>query len=85
MLFSCLSFGQNSMPNYEIGYFVDINRQLIKGYFDFDYEPEKALDVSYVIGDNFMDGYYVDKVGSKIKGLLKYSIKDRDLIFKLKK
>jgi hypothetical protein len=85
MLFSCLSFGQNSMPNYEIGYFVDINRQLIKGYFDFDYEPEKALDVSYVIGDNFMDGYYVDKVGSKIKGLLKYSIKDRDLKFKLKK
>jgi hypothetical protein len=85
MLFSCLSFGQNPIPNYEIGHFVDINRQLIKGYSDFDYEPEKSLDVSYVIGDNFTDGYYVDKVGSKIKGLLKYSIKDRDLKFKFKK
>jgi hypothetical protein len=85
MLFSCLSFGQNPIPNYEIGHFVDINRQLINGYSDFDYEPEKTLDVAYVIGDNFTDGYYIDNNGSKIKGLLKYSIQERDLKFKLGK
>lgn len=85
MTFSCLSFGQNPIPNYEIGHFVDINRQLIKGYSDFDYEPEKTLDVSYVIGENFTDGYYIDNKGLKIKGLLKYSVQDRDLKFKLDK
>jgi hypothetical protein len=84
MTFSYLSYGQNSIPNYEIGYFVDINKQLINGYSDFNYEPEKALHVSYVIGDNFTDGYYFDKKGTKINGLLKYSMQNRDLKFKLK-
>lgn len=77
--------GQNKIPNYEIGHFVDMNKQLIKGYFDFDYEPEKGLDVSYVVGDNFSNGYYIDNKGLKIKGLLKYSIQDRALKFKLSK
>lgn len=85
MIFNCQSFGQNAIPNYEIGHFVDLNKQLINGYSDFDYEPEKSLNVSYVIGDNFTDGYYINKEGVRIKGLLKYEIKDRNLKFKLKK
>jgi hypothetical protein len=85
ILFSCQSFGQNPIPNYEIGHFVDLNKQLIKGYSDFDYESEHSLNVSYVINDNFTDGFYFDKEGLKIKGILKYSMKDRDLKFKLNK
>jgi hypothetical protein len=83
--FSCLSFGQSPIPNYEIGYFVDLNRQLIKGYSDFDYEAENSLSVSYVSNDNFTEGFYFDKEGLKIKGVLKYSMKGRDLKFKLNK
>jgi len=85
IFFSSQSFGQSPILNYEIGHFVDINKQLIKGYSDFDYEPEKSLNVSYVINDNFTDGFYFDKEGLKIKGILKYSMKDRDLKFKLNK
>jgi hypothetical protein len=76
------SFGQNLITNYEIGHFVDFNGQLINGYYDFDYEPEKSLDVNYVSGENFSVGYYYDKQGLKINGLLKYSLQDRNLIFK---
>lgn len=81
--FSCSSFGQNLTTNYEIGYFVDYNKQLINGYSDFDYEPKTPLKVSYQASENFAKGYYFDTEGAKVNGLLKYSQSDRDLKFKL--
>ena len=82
LTFSFSSFSQNGISNYEIGHFVDFNEQLINGYFDFDYEPEKSLNVNYVSSENFAVGYYYDKEGVKINGLLKYSLEDRSLTFK---
>lgn len=82
--FSCCSFGQNLTNNYEIGCFMDYDKQLINGYSDFDYEPEKSLKVSYVMQENFTDGYFIDKDGVKVNRLLKYSLTDRNLKFKSK-
>jgi hypothetical protein len=76
------SFGQKGIPKYEIGHFVDFNEQLISGYYDFDYEPKKSLEVNYISSENFAAGYYYDKEGVKISGLLKYSLQDRSLTFR---
>ncbi len=83
--FSCSSFGQNLIPNYEIGCYFDFNKQLINGYYDFDYEPEKSLDVSYVIEDNLTDGYYINSDGIKKTGFLKFNNPGYDLTFKSNK
>ena len=81
--FSCGLFGQNLIKNYEIGCFVDYNKKIINGYYDFDYGPKTALNVSYSANENFAKGYYFDKDGLRINGLLKYSQSDRELKFKL--
>lgn len=77
------SFGQNLIPNYEIGCYFDYNKQLINGYSDFDYEPGKSLDVSYVMDENFTEGYYLDLDGVKNTGFLKFSSEKYGLKFKL--
>ncbi|TRX38359.1 energy transducer TonB [Flavobacterium restrictum] len=81
--FSCSSFGQNLIPNYEIGCFVDYNKKIINGYYDFEYEPKTSLNVSYQASENFTKGYYFDNNGLKVNGLLKYSQSDRELKFKI--
>ena len=83
IIFSCSSFGQNSIKNYEIGCYVDYNKKIINGYHDFDYAPKTTLNISYTAKENFAKGYYFDKDGLKINGLLKYSQGDRELKFKL--
>lgn len=77
------SFGQNLIPNYQIGNFIDYNKKIINGYYDIDYAPKTALKVSYESNENFTRGYYFDINGEKVIGLLKYSQSDRDLKFKL--
>jgi hypothetical protein len=77
------SFGQNLIPNYQIGDFVDYNKKIINGYYDFDYSPKTSLKVSYETNDNFTQGYYFDINGAKVYGLLKYSQSDRNLKFKM--
>jgi hypothetical protein len=81
--FSCCINAQNITTNYEIGSFVDYNKKIISGYFDFDYEPKIALNVSYSAVENFQKGSYYDNNGLKVNGLLKYSQIDRELKFKL--
>lgn len=83
IFFSCSSFGQNLIKNYEIGCYVDYNKKIINGYHDFDYGPKTTLNVSYTAKENFAKGYYFDKDGLKINGLLKFSQGDRELKFKL--
>ncbi|TDD97465.1 energy transducer TonB [Flavobacterium cellulosilyticum] len=78
------SFGQNLIPNYQIGSYIDYNKKIINGYYDFDYEPKISLKVSYEASQNFAQGYYFDENGRKVNGLLKYSQNDRDLKFKLR-
>jgi len=77
------SFGQNLIPNYQLGNFIDYNKKNINGYYDFDYEPKISLKVSYQASENFIQGYYFDGNGIKVEGLLKYSHSDRELKFKL--
>lgn len=77
------SFGQNLIPNYQIGNFIDYNKKIINGYYDFDYEPKISLKVSYETSENFAQGIYSDINGLQVNGLLKYSRTDRDLKFKL--
>ncbi len=77
------SFGQTLIPNYEIGSFIDYNKKVINGYYDFDYEPKAKLNVTYQAGENFAKGFYLDSEGKKVIGLLKYSHNDRELKFKL--
>ena len=81
--FSCNSFGQHLIPNYQVGNFIDYNKKIINGYYDFDYEPKISLKVSYETSENFAQGYYLDVNGAKVNGLLKYSQSDRELKFKL--
>ncbi|MES2573549.1 MAG: energy transducer TonB [Bacteroidota bacterium] len=83
--FSCSSSGQNLIKNYEIGSYVDYNKKIISGYYDFDYEPKTSLDVSYNVNENFTTGYYLSNDGLKINGLLKYSPADRVLLYKTNK
>lgn len=77
------SFGQNLIPNYQIGSFIDYNKKIINGYYDFNYSPKISLKVSYESNENFAQGFYFDVNGLKVNGLLKYSLSDRDLKFKL--
>ena len=67
------SQGQNSVDNYNIGYYFDFNKQPIDGYYDFSYEPEKSLNVNYKIGVDYSPGYYYTREGEKVKGWLKCS------------
>jgi hypothetical protein len=81
--FSCCINGQSITTNYEIGSFVDYNKKIISGYFDFDYEPKTSLNVIYSSAGSFEKGIYYDNNGLKVSGLLKYSQSDRALKFKL--
>ena len=83
IVFCLNAFGQNLIPNYQIGNFIDYNKKRIDGYYDFDYEPKNSLKVSYKCSDNFTKGFYINADGLKVNGLLKYSDKNRELKFKL--
>ena len=70
--------GQVPFNNYKIGYYFDIKGQPIDGYFDCSYAPEKSLYVDYTYWDYFSPGYYYNRKGEKITGLLKYSPSGQD-------
>lgn len=65
--------GQNHLDNYMIGNYFDFNGQLIDGFYDFSYAPEKSLNVSYTINTDYTPGYYYTREGLKIEGWLKYA------------
>ncbi len=73
ILINILSQAQNSIEGYEIGHYIDMNMQIIDGYFDFSYEPGNCFIISYTVGADFTPGYYYDMDGKKTNGLLKYS------------
>ena len=75
-------YGQIEYDNYQIGNFIDINKNVINGYYDFDYEPDKSLNVAYSIGKDFTTGYYYDLDGVKHVGVLKYT--QNNTFFKFK-
>jgi hypothetical protein len=83
ILLSAKIYSQKNLSNYELGYFFDINTQLIDGFYDIDYIPKPPFKVSYIIGKNFTPGYYYNLAHEKITGLLKYS--NRNSYFKFKK
>lgn len=64
---------QDQFKNYEIGHYVDINKQLIDGYYDFDYTPQKSLEINYPLRSNYAPGYYYENNGKKVTGLIKMS------------
>jgi disulfide oxidoreductase YuzD len=84
IMFCSSTFGQQLIPNYEIGRWVDYNKKPINGYYDFDYESQAPINIEHDAIENFTKGYYFDNSGLKVYGLLKYSQADRELKFKLK-
>jgi hypothetical protein len=82
IVFSFHSFGQNLIPDYQIGNLIDYNKKMINGYYDMEYAPKTALNISYKMNENFTKGYYFDTNGAKVEGLLKYSQSNRELLFK---
>ncbi|MEN7550605.1 energy transducer TonB [Rapidithrix thailandica] len=73
LLISVKAFSQGPLSNYELGYFFDANAQMIDGYFDVDYVPQKSLEVAYTLGKDYTPGYYYDLGNNKIQGFLKYA------------
>lgn len=83
IFYGSICTGQNRINNYEIGNYIDYNKKVINGYYDFDYEPNTVLHVNYNCNEEFTNGFYLDSLGVKVSGLLKYSQMDRTLKFKL--
>jgi hypothetical protein len=75
-------FSQYNFDNYEIGYYFDVNHQIIDGYYDENYQPKNPLKLSYTTGDYFTPGYYYDLNNKKISGLIRYV--QRNTFFKFK-
>ena len=80
-----VSSQRNVLYNYELGYYHDMNGQVIDGYYDIDYELDKTLKVSYNIEDNFVPGFYYDLKNNKIAGLIEYSRSNSYFRFKVDK
>jgi hypothetical protein len=69
-----LFFG-NLVSQIPIGLKFDINGRQFNGYFDpFTYSPRKELRIVHY-SDSYEKAYYYDKVGSKVKGLIKFENK----------
>lgn len=82
LLAGMLLKGQSVSLTKGIGFYFDMNQQFIDGDYDICYEPEKMLNVSYAVGDDYTPGYYFDTSLTKFEGLLKYS--QNNTFFKFK-
>jgi len=63
------------------GVFYDINDQFLLDYFDFDYEPEDLLSVSYITNEDYLPGYYYNLDGKKINGRLQMNKNFNEISF----
>ena len=80
---STLGMAQTSeIPN-QIGYYKDINRQAINGYYDIDYFPEKAIRLTYTIGTEYTPGYIFEHDNVMVDGYIKST--GRSNVFKFKR
>jgi hypothetical protein len=78
-------FSQSDPGNSRIGYFIDINNNLVPGYCDKDYNPQEQLVVTFEIGAEYTPGYFYNRTLKKTPGLLKYSQLDALPTFKADK
>lgn len=79
---SVVSYAQDES---QLGQYIDVDGRFIKGYVDDDYSPKEPVNISYVIGNGYVPGYYYNLEGQKINGLLKYSNRDTYPRFKTSK
>ena len=73
---------QNVLENYEIGHFFDLKGQMIDGYFDSDYQPQKPIEIHHILNEEFNKGYYYDASNNKIEGYLKFTGIHEDVFYK---
>ena len=66
-------FSQITYQNYEIGSYIDNDKQFLDGYYDIAYEPENQIKISYTIGEDYTPGYYYDNNNVKNVGLIQFS------------
>lgn len=78
----CIAHAQTISDNYQIGYYFDIDKQAIEGYYDSNYQPNPLFGVDYTIGEDFTPGYYYTLEGEKVEGLIKYSNYNTNFFFK---
>jgi len=66
-------YSQDAPGNSRIGFYFDINNNLLPGYCDQDYDPKEQFFVKFTIGEKYTPGYFYLKDFKKTSGLLKYS------------
>lgn len=68
-----LSFSQDSLQSYQVGYYFDMGKSVIDGYLDLGYQPHKTIDKSVLLTSEYLEGYYIDIQGKKNYGNIRMS------------
>lgn len=66
-------YSQDARGNSRIGFYFDINNNLLPGYCDQDFDPKEQFFVKFTIGEKYTPGYFYSKDLKRTSGLLKYS------------
>lgn len=81
-LIHLLTYSNAQILNDRVGFYFHIDGVSIENVIDFDFEPEKKLDVTYDFGTGFSPGHYYKKDGQKVLGLIRYLQNTTDFKFK---
>lgn len=76
-------YAQNQNSDLVVGHLFDINKGLIPGYLDYNYEPDKKIDVSHNISNEYTPGYYIGLDSVRYNGFIKFNPYNEFFEFKL--